>query len=421
MGSKEVLFVHPSSPMLERQRMVPPMGSLQLAAVAREGGHKVDFLDVGNEPPDIEQLLDTQYLLFTTTTPQHPGAVEIAKRVWQERSRRGLKWPILAVGGTHASVLGAKLLEEGCWDHVCRGEGEEIIIPLVEGELTNELIVGRRVEKLDELPYPAYDLLDLDIYRRSDEHDPTLPIITSRGCPFHCVFCFTVFGKDVRNHSVDYVVGVERRIVELGVNQIVKYDDTFTLHPQRVVEICQGIKPLGVTWRCNGQPKTMTTANAKEVNMLEEMRDAGCVHVSIGVDGANQEALDYLKKGTTIAQCEEAITATKEAGMLAKIYLIYIPGWGENYVESAEAFINRTEPDVVQVSVLMPMPGSAIYERPGDYGLTFDRSALEGYYYCGLDGQSGDVGLLDEGDNQALDRFGQFLNRWREGKQDIPI
>jgi len=419
MGS-EIIFIHPPSNMLEKQKMVPPLGPLQLIAVLRENGHESQFLDVGEQPVDIDQLSKADYLLFTTSTPQYPETLRIARQVIQERGQR--KFPMLAIGGPHASCMGAALLKDG-WNYVCVGDGEKIITPLVEGKINEGVVVGSRVTNLDELPVPAYDILDKNAYRRSQAYNPTFPVMTSRGCPQDCIFCYKD-GRTARFHSPEYVIGVEKTIKNLGVEQIVKYDDTFTLKPGRVIEICKGIEPLGITWRCNGDTKSLISKKSREMGMLREMRQAGCGLISIGVDGPDQESLDYLEKGTTVDQCEEAINLVREAGMFVKVYLIYIPGKGFEYVQKLKSFILKNEPDFVTLSVLTPLPGSKVYDNPRKYGLSFDSSKTEGLFYQSGQGiHDGGTGLLNLNDTLALKDFDNFLAKWtvEHSKPAMPI
>jgi len=424
--SPDIIFIHPPSDMLERQKMVPPLAPLQLIAVLRESGHEAQFWDVGEtevDEVDIDQLSRASYVLFTASTPQYPETMKIARQVMRERQKSAKKSPILAIGGPHATCMGAELLKDG-WNHVCVGDGEQIITPLVEGRLSEGVVIGRRVTNLDVLPIPAYDIPGKN-YRRSEVHSPTLPMMTSRGCPRYCIFCYKdEDGRTVRFNSPQYVINVAKTIKDLGVNQIVKYDDTFTLRPDRVVEICEGLEPLGITWRCNGDTKSLISRNSQKVQMLEKMQQSGCELISIGVDGPDQASLDYLEKGTMVGECEKAIASVKEAGMFAKIYLIYIPGGGFGYTEELKSFILKNDPDFVALSVLTPLPGSKIYNNPGKYGLRFDATKIGGLFYQSRQGErDGGTGLLDETDLLALKDIDDFLQKWKEdfGKPTMPI
>ncbi|MDO8341055.1 MAG: cobalamin-dependent protein, partial [Candidatus Woesebacteria bacterium] len=189
MSSKEILFVHPPSPMLEIQKMVPPLGSLQLTAVLRQVGFEPEILDIGDDCVPTERLIKADHLLFSSTTPQYSEALKIIKPILEEKRKSGRENPIIAIGGPHATYMKEKLLKDG-WNYVCSGDGEEIIVSLVEGKINKGLVIGKRVKDLNELPIPSYDILDPNTYKRSAEHKPTFPIMTSRGCPNNCAFCY---------------------------------------------------------------------------------------------------------------------------------------------------------------------------------------------------------------------------------------
>lgn len=420
MSSKEILFVHPSSPMLEIQKMVPPLGSLQLTAMLRQVGLEPEILDIGDDPVPIERLIKADHLLFSSTTPQYSEALKIIKPILEEKRKSGRENPIIAIGGPHATYMKEKLLKDG-WNYVCSGDGEEIIVSLIEGKIDKGLVIGKRVKDLNELPIPSYDILDPNTYRRSIKHKPTFPIMTSRGCPNNCAFCYKLDGRIVRFHSPDYVNNLAVAIKNCGVEQAVIYDDTFTLNQDRVVEICEKIKPLGITWRCNGSVNTLVSNKTKKVEMLTKMKEAGCALIAVGVDGPDQESLDFLEKGTKIDDCKRSIIEIKNSGILAKAYLVYIPGMGFKYTQNAKKFIKETEPDFIQLSVLMPIPGSNIYEHPDKYNIFIDKSKPDELYYQTKSGEFGDAGLLNIEDRDALDDINLFLDKWRQTKPQMPI
>jgi radical SAM superfamily enzyme YgiQ (UPF0313 family) len=138
--------------------------------------------------------------------------------------------------------------------------------------------------------------------------------------------------------------------------------------------------PLGITWRANAHVNTIIKKRGlenryvSETDMLSAMRDGGCRVISIGVDGADKESLDYLNKQTELARCEVAVEAIKKANILVKVFFIYIPGFGMKQVDNMKGFIERTEPDIIQLSTLMPLPGSDIYEDPDRYGIKLDKT-----------------------------------------------
>lgn len=417
---RKEIFIHPPSPMLERQKMVPPLGPLQLISVLRQVGLEPELLDIGNDTVPMDTFMTADHLLFSSTTPQYVETLKIIKPILEEKIRFGSKKPVLAIGGPHATYMKEKLLKDG-WNYVCSGDGEEIIIPMVTGKLDQGLIIGKRVDDLDELPIPAYDVLDKDTYKRSNEYKTTYPVMASRGCPNNCLFCCKLDGRIVRFNSPGYIQKVMESIKGLEVDQAVFYDDTFTLRQDRVIEICKKIKPLGITWRCNANVNTLVSQKTKKSEMLSIMKDAGCSLIAIGIDGTDQESLDFLEKGTKIDDCRKSVLRVKAAGILTKTYLVYIPGMGFKYTENAKKFINETDPDFVAISVLMPIPGSNLYENPEKYNLFIDKTKPEELYYQTSGGNFGDAGLLNSEDKEALSDFNDFLLKWRITKPQMPI
>ncbi len=418
MSSKEIVLVHPPSPMLEQEKVVPPLGILYLAAVLQDAGHQVRMLDVGREKIDLREFANIEFVGVSTTTPQYPEALNILRAIRKEKRH----FPIVAVGGPHATAMKERLLLDD-WDYVCVGEGERAIISLVEGKHDGKLIIGERVSNLDSLPLPAYHLFDLKSYQRPGAAKPTAPLLSSRGCPFHCTFCAKeVSGRIVRYHSPERFIDQVRMIKErFGIDQFMIYDDIFTLVKERVKQICQRLTPLGITWRCQSHVRTI------DKERLTFMQKAGCLEIAYGVENPDDRVLEYFGKGTTVEDNKRAIAITKEAGIRVKIYLMF--GSALDSFETARGMINfieETEPDDVQLSVLTPLPGSEMYAHPERFDLQFDVNDLGAYYHCGGGGKAGNVirstkFLSPEEFENALDMLYGFLEEWRTGKQGVSI
>lgn len=418
MSSKEIVLIHPPSPMLEQEKMVPPLGILYLAAVLENVGHHVKAIDVGNEKIDLKELTDTEFVGISTTTPQYPEALKILRAIKKQEKH----FPIVAIGGSHASVMKEGILPDG-WDFVCVGEGERIIINLVEGKFNEKLVIGERVQDLNSLPLPAHHLLDLRSYHRLTVTKPTAAVISSRGCPFKCVFCAKeISGKIVRYRSPEKFLEEIKTIKEkYGIDQFVFYDDIFTLNPERVKKICEGLRPLGVVWRCNSR---VDTVNPK---MLKRMKEAGCLEIAYGIESANNGILKYLSKGTTVEDNRRAIELTKNAGIRTKVFLLFgsaLDSW-ETARKNVD-FVKETNPDTAQLSVLVPIPGSEMYANPAKFDIKLDENDISSYYYIGKSGRAGDVirstkFLSPEEFKSALDMLYAFLEEWKIGKQETPI
>ena len=147
-----------------------------------------------------------------------------------------------------------------------------------------------------------------------------MPIITSRGCPYRCIFCCkSVFGKKYRSNSSAYIVDEIRFLNEkFGVKEVKFYDDVFTLDRKRVVALCMQLKEQGmdIPWTCE------TRVNLVDDELLRVMKSADCYMIEYGVESGNQGILNDLKKDITLEQTMEAFRLTHEAGIETVAYFM---------------------------------------------------------------------------------------------------
>ncbi len=377
----QVVLINPPIPGATPALKVPPLGIAYLASALRNAGISVKIIDAPALGLDLDgaaravSILQPEIVGITSTTPLSKSAYRLGKKI-----RRDAKWLIL--GGPHPSAVKGKIFEE-CpeLDFGFRGEGEEqfpqLVKLLLAGEKNPDLpgLISRNrscepvpVSDLDSIPFPAWDLLPMKKYRH-----PLLPgkkiatIISSRGCPYQCIFCDqSVCGTRFRSRSPEKVVD---EIAELsrkwGVRQIIFYDDLFTLNPERVIKICRLILERGVkiNWKCEGR------VNIQNPEMLSWMKRAGCEVIAYGIESAHQKSLDWLNKGVSAAQIRQAVSLTKKAGIKVLGYFIFgIPI--ETYQEEIRTvqFAIELGLDYVQFGSLSPFPGSRLYQMALEKG-----------------------------------------------------
>ncbi len=187
-------------------------------------------------------------------------------------------------------------------------------------------------------------------------------MITSRGCPYHCIFCDkSIFGSKWRARSSQNVLEeIEEIVKDFKIKSIIIYDDLFTLNKQRVIEICQGIleRGLRVEWKCEGR------VDRVDAEMLRWMKKAGCSLIAYGVESGNQIGLDYLQKKITLAQIRQAFELTHKAGIRPMAYFILgIPV--ETFEQGLKTieFARELKPEYAQFSILSPYKGTKLYEE----------------------------------------------------------
>ena len=278
-------------------------------------------------------------------------------------------------------------------DVIIRGEGEKTIVELMkalqEGPDLMDQVLGITYRKgnciksnptrppilgLDSLPFPAFNLLPMEKYRLHPpfgRRTPAMPIITSRGCPYRCIFCSkSVFGKKYRANSPSYVVDEILFLKQkFGIEEIKFYDDSFTLDRKRIFEICRLLKKekIDIEWTCE------TRVNLVDSDLLSVMKDAGCYMIEYGVESGVQEILCNLKKDITLKETVEAFDSTHKLGIETVAY--FMLGAPEETVETISKtieFAKKLDPDFAQFSILTPLPGTELFDLAFGDGMTID-------------------------------------------------
>ncbi len=400
----KILLINPP-PFAARQDIIaPPLGLAYVASACEAfGGRQVQILDafaLGLSFNDLERELIKSKPDIVGVTGMTP-IIESAFRTIQI-ARRHSQYVIL--GGAHASALLGKVFEE-CpdLDALIAGEAEKSFPSLIQamehgkddwagipGVITREsespkdlggpknLHVPERpvIKDLDAVPFPAWHLLPLNLYRHPLFGGKAVAtMISSRGCPYQCIFCDkSIAGRTWRPRSAQNVVDeIEELVNRFGISALTFYDDLFTLDPKRVIEICQGIIERGikVQWKCDAR------VNLADNDMLVWMKRAGCRIIAYGVETAHQKGLDYLKKGVTREQIEDAFRRTRKAGIQTMAYFILgIPV--ETFEEELLSirFAREIEADYAQFSTLSPFPATALYQEALDRGWYQERPAF---------------------------------------------
>ena len=358
-----------------------PLGLAYLGAVAEQAGHSVTVIDCQGERLNYESFrqriagVPSDVVGVTSTTLLYNSAktiMEVAKEVHPNA--------INMIGGSHVSFWDENALKETkAFDLIVRKEGELTFLELLDRIQANkgfEDVLGTTVRTkngiqrnedrpflhdLDSLPSPAYHLLPLDSYHRMGK--TIFPIVTSRGCVQWCDFCSTVrmFGRGYRVRSPKKVVDdMEMLHGKYGESQFTFYDDAFTINRNHTLEMCADIKArkLDVEWDCE------TRVDAVDKELLEKMRDAGCITIWFGVESGSEKILDKMHKKINREQVREAFKMAQKVGMMTiASAVIGFPGETEETAWETINFINSLNPDDIGCYIATPYPGTPMYEE----------------------------------------------------------
>ena len=346
-----------------------------------QGSRLLDAPSHGFSPEETIRLsAEYDFVVIFTSTPGFQSDIRLAEMM--KAAKPSLK---IAFVGPHVTVLPEESLKtSSAIDFIVRKEFDYAVAEFAWGKKIAE-IAGTSfwkngqifhnpdpplIEDLDALPF-AVDTYkrDLDItkYNIPFFHYPYISFYTSRGCPAQCTFCLwpqTMCSHRWRTRSSDNVIAETRRARELfpQAKEIVFDDDTFTIGKSRVLELCQKLKPLKITWSCNSRATT-------DYETLKAMKGAGCRLLVVGFESGDPAILKNIKKGITIEQSLAFMKNCRRLGLeVHGDFQIGLPGETRETIEKTMRFAKQLDPETIQVSMSHPYPGTELYQYLKDQG-----------------------------------------------------
>ena len=372
----------------------PHLGLAYVAASLQAAGFPVRVVDGDAMGLDAtgtakEALRDAPaFVGLTAPTVLVKSAAAVAAEV--KRLAPGV--PVV-LGGYHATVLPEESLREfPAFDVAAVGDGERTAVALarsyadgadlrsVPGICYRDASGIARTGPdpapldLDSLPRPAWDLFPLAAYRahyRTDRKVIELPVNAGRGCVGRCTFCARVSGDFVRRRSAAGIVGEVRQDVERhGAGAIVFMDESFAHDRRLVAEVCRGLIADGlhrrIYWLCQ------TRVDSVDGDTLRLMAEAGCRHVSFGVESGDPEILARADKRINPRSIRQAVREAHDAGLLVDNFFIFgLPGETRDSIRRTVDFAVELDSDFANFFLLVPYPGTEIHDmaRRGEGGL----------------------------------------------------
>lgn len=408
-----ILFINPSAMPAREQRFfldktsilrVPdfsmPIGLLDIAAYLRQRFDNVNIkiLDIAKDlhkkylnyrsfnPVTLEEFIESELdqvdfqpdligvsILFSTAHASSKIIIGLVKKKWEKA--------VVVCGGNHASNYSAGLLKNSDIDYVIRGEGElsfaellNNIINKTERDITGvfdlkKLTVGRgsgelslMIEDLDTLPLPAFDLLDLDYYRKTIGGS----LMFSRGCPFHCTFCasHTVHGRRIRFKSFERIMAeFELLIVKNNFAKIVIEDDLFAVDKKKFLAIADKIA------KDYGSIKFLLPQGLSVAVLDEEIIDAmikmGMDEASLAIEsGSEYVQKNIIKKNVSLVKARRILDYFRQKNFYIYVnFILGFPGETKEMMQETIKFIDSLDVDWVYIFRALPLPGSEIYNN----------------------------------------------------------
>lgn len=360
----------------KRENLEPPLGICYLASVLKDlKDVKVNLRDYEITPFSGEALNDDlsklkiDILGVSFRTASYGSAKEFIK------AARAINRDIfIVVGGHHATAFPEETLADlGC-NAVVRGEGEyafkELVERLMEDLSPEDLegityknrdsgdIVSNRprppIEDIDKLPWPAREFLNSEDYN-------VMTILTSRGCPFNCIYCDKgISTRKVKYRSADDIFEEMKYIAtRLNKKRLYIVDDHFFLNRNRLEPVLDKMikENLGVKWTCQARVDGISE------DILQKAKQAGCEQIMYGIETGDETELKYMRKEATLSEAEDAVRFTKNTGITARVnFMLGFPISTRDTIRNTISFARRVRPDIVRFFAVSPLPNTDLWD-----------------------------------------------------------
>ena len=375
-----------ASPYPLEEAPAPPLGLTYVAAAFERAGAEVqifDYIVSRYTPEKLKQRMASfkPHVVGTSSvTLNFPGAADILQTAKEHDPE-----VITVMGGPHVSFDAVNtLVSYPKIDMIVMGEGEQTIAELMACSFDPAALPGIRgiayrendriqtteprdfIKNLDTLPLPARHLLPLSRYQALGF---PISLITSRGCPYQCIFCQgrRMVGSKVRQRQATVVVDEIENILSYGINRINIADDLFVSDKQKVKDVCGEIQRRGLKFAWSA----FARVNTVDLETLQIMKETGCDSISFGVESGSQEMLDRIKKKITLEQVRHAVGLCREAGLIVHTsFIIGLPGETQETLQASKAFAESLKEDVYYgYHLLAPFPGTTVREKVHEYDL----------------------------------------------------
>jgi len=384
----DVLLIYPA---YEYPRKSPPLGLAYLSGYIEKSGFKPHIIDFNiNKYSDIslqKLLMSRQWILtgISFMTSQFAEASRLADII-----KRSLPKVPLIAGGPHPSSIPERTLKEiPDIDIVVKGEGEITLIELLKTirdkrQIDNlDGIVFRKkdlilsnpsrdlITDLDLIPFPSwkyFDISDYNVFSISNKKDsPVFALLSSRGCPNQCTFCdsHTIFKRKFRARSAENIFDEIMYLNKTyGMLEFDFVDDLITIQKKRILELCELIRTSDVPFRWMANARV----NTVDREMLQAMKDAGCIRVDFGVETGDQHVRKLMRKNISDEQARNAHYIAHDVGLATGTFtMVGNLGETKHSVNMTVDLLNEFGDDVM-VSIACPYPGTELYRIAKEKG-----------------------------------------------------
>ncbi len=383
-----VLLIQPHNNIREKSKMIVPPSSLIHVATAIEHKHPVKIFDRNLNFKDnflfeFIRRFSPDIIGFTAmTSTMLYDIVYLGPLI-----KKAFPKIIIVVGGVHPTIEPDSVLNEPYVDFIVRGEGEKAFLEFCDtfDKSPKKLNKLKNINKnplrpfldLNTLKFPNYGLVDLKKYGQ-------FFLFTSRGCPGRCTFCYNVgmWGKDgnpcVRAYDTEKTKEIFKEAIEkYGITDFTISDENFITFKKRSIEVGKFLAknyPRKIHFLIFGRADFMK----KNEEALPILKKAGCHTIQLGSESGSQRILDFLNKNISVKTQAEAIQICKKYGIFSDAsFMVGMPTETIEEAEMTGKFIKKTKPDLVDIKIFNPIPGTKVFEDLVNEGIINKPKTLE--------------------------------------------
>ncbi len=364
----------------------PPLALAYLAATARRAGYRPVVID-GEAPlrplsKVMSEIPNDVLLIGVSTTTLAWPAVRKAATALKARFPEAA----IIVGGPHVTAFPEETLEFSDFDVGVIGDGEHAFVELLSRADSGRSLAGvpgtvyrennvicvdrqvRWVERLDDLPLPALDLLPLHRYRSVVVRDPFVTMLTSRGCPYKCSFCSQIYmGEKFRFHSAQRILAeMDRAVRAFGAQEVVMFDETFGANRKVARDVFEEMQRRRFGFRWNAR----TRIDILDEALLKAMWQSGCYMLHLGIESGSQRILDKMHKGIDLGQVERIVDIAHRIGFqLHGYFMLGYPGESREEIEATVKLSRRLPLNWASYTITIPNPKTLLQEQAVEEGL----------------------------------------------------
>lgn len=412
MGIRVLLVFLSSGDKRVSIEVLPPLGILSIAAYLEKRNIRTDVIDFTIESDKVINVELYDIIGFSINISNRESSFREIKKIKEKNNK------VKVIVGGPLCMSNPEIFLNKSIDAVFTCEGEEALYEFITNENKKEvkgiyikdnlnyIFTGERemIKNLDELPFPALNKVNIRRYNNYPKRKrPVSSIMTSRGCPYDCIFCSHAMGRKWRYRSAENVFEeLKWQVSEFGIKEILVYDDNFSLNRKRAEKICDLI--IANNLKIKLQFSNGLRVDNLDYQLLEKLKMAGTWFMGLAPETGNPKVMEMIKKGFDHDKVLHVRKMCRKLGIKTHgFFMIGFPFENKSTILETIAFAKKLDCEIVEFNKVIPYPKTELYELLEKQGrILNDIYAVKSYHEGTISTHK--VGDLNEEDIKLLIR-----------------